>query len=795
MTLKTYEFTTDLIIDIEPTQNIRFFQNDHNSAHLVFFITDRKQPVNLTNAQVKIVLQKPDGTIVFQDNCNPIDAATGKYEVILNTQTLVVDGKGYGQIHIENGDKILECRKFELYIDKSILSQDALESTNEFLALQKAIQAGVKLEGIDIDEIVAAGNIVQEVVQARVDEKGVAHTTLKGRIDKGFQDSSDKFGVLFKNKTDWVNVVETYSHLKVAIAQGYDWTPAINKAYDDLALKGNGTLYIPDGEYWINVNGNGGIKTKDNSTLIMSDNAVLKAIPTASSWYRVINVYNKRNVFISGGQLIGDRDAHLDTVGQSGFGIEVNGSENVTILKVKASKFWGDGFCIMESSELGESKNVKVLFCQGTDNRRQGLSATGLKDGLILGCNFSNTGGQDPSAGIDIEPNAGCTCENITISVNICHGNKHGIIVYNQFDNAVLQNIAIDGNLTHNNTQEGIWANGIDGLTIGTNTAVNNGYNGFHIQNSRNVSLGTLIANKNGNHGVHLHNASGITGGIIRAERNAMNGIFFNQSFAANLTTVTTKGNEGNGIRFYKSSHNKVNNSVSLGNKSDNVYFEQYSSYNEIRNCKVKKIYEFGVVQASNSNIITLDYSASKDASEYTGMTIEIFAGSGAGEVKTITSYNKNTRQATLDSPFINAPSPGISQYQLYPATKSPYGITIADATCNYNEIKDNDLTQGGQTEIIKDLGWKTEIQRNKGCITESTGTLTYSGNGSNTTRSIAHGLAKTPSYWHVERASVDAGNAGIKYVIADETNLNVFYNTAPISGTNNVTLKWKAEV
>ncbi|KAA1803589.1 hypothetical protein FXB61_005703 [Bacillus cereus] len=183
MTLKTYEFTTDLIVDIDPPYNIRFFQNDHNSAHLVFCITDRKQPINLTNAQVKIVLKKPDGTIVFQDNCTAIDATTGKYEVILNTQTLVVDGKGYGQIHIEDGDKILECRKFEFFIDKSILSQDALESTNEFLALQKAIQVGNKLEGIDIDEIVAAGNVVQEVVQARVEKDGTEHETLKDHTD------------------------------------------------------------------------------------------------------------------------------------------------------------------------------------------------------------------------------------------------------------------------------------------------------------------------------------------------------------------------------------------------------------------------------------------------------------------------------------------------------------------------------------------------------------------------------------------------------------------------------------
>jgi hypothetical protein len=78
---------------------------------------------------------------------------------------------------------------------------------------------------------------------------------------------------------------------------------------------------------------------------------------------------------------------------------------------------------------------------------------------------------------------------------------------------------------------------------------------------------------------------------------------------------------------------------------------------------------------------------------------------------------------------------------------------------------------------------------------TTNRGTLTYNGDGSSTSKTIAHGLGAIPSYYHIERASLDAGNAGIKYVTADATNLTVYYITAPISGTNNVVLKWKAEL
>jgi hypothetical protein len=72
-------------------------------------------------------------------------------------------------------------------------------------------------------------------------------------------------------------------------------------------------------------------------------------------------------------------------------------------------------------------------------------------------------------------------------------------------------------------------------------------------------------------------------------------------------------------------------------------------------------------------------------------------------------------------------------------------------------------------------------------------GTATFSGNGSTTTFTIAHGLVGTPTSWRVEAGSADA--KGDKYVTADATNLYVTFATAPPSGTNNVVLVWSAEI
>lgn len=79
--------------------------------------------------------------------------------------------------------------------------------------------------------------------------------------------------------------------------------------------------------------------------------------------------------------------------------------------------------------------------------------------------------------------------------------------------------------------------------------------------------------------------------------------------------------------------------------------------------------------------------------------------------------------------------------------------------------------------------------------VDTKTGTLTYNGDGAATTKVIPHGLAVAPTFFQVTPSSADAGAAGIKFVSADATNLTVTFNTAPIAGTNNVKLTWKAEV
>src|SRR3546814_8527970 len=67
---------------------------------------------------------------------------------------------------------------------------------------------------------------------------------------------------------------------------------------------------------------------------------------TGSDEYDVLLVDNVHDVEISGGKIIGERDDHAGTEGESGHGIRVRGSKRVTIRDIRISKCWGDGITV-----------------------------------------------------------------------------------------------------------------------------------------------------------------------------------------------------------------------------------------------------------------------------------------------------------------------------------------------------------------------------------------------------------------------------------------------------------------
>ena len=75
----------------------------------------------------------------------------------------------------------------------------------------------------------------------------------------------------------------------------------------------------------------------------------------------------------------------------------------------------------------------------------------------------------------------------------------------------------------------------------------------------------------------------------------------------------------------------------------------------------------------------------------------------------------------------------------------------------------------------------------------KNSGTATFSGDGTTTQFSIAHGLVSTPTKVLVTPMTADA--ASDFSVTADDTNIYINYKSAPPSGTDNLKFSWFAEV
>lgn len=120
------------------------------------------------------------------------------------------------------------------------------------------------------------------------------------------------------------------------------------------------------------------------------------------------------------------------------------------------------------------------------------------------------------------------------------------------------------------------------------------------------------------------------------------------------------------------------------------------------------------------------------------------------------------------------------------------YGIEVSpSAVTDYLTIINNMVNGNKTAGMSTNNGPNNIVRNNQGYVTENGGTSNQNGNGSLTTFTIAHGLARTP-----RRISVTAGSAAANGFSAtfDATNITVTYTTAPASGSGNVVLIWEAK-
>ena len=111
----------------------------HDSArYLLFNIIDGGVPFSLVGRTVRVWGVKPDGDKVYND-LSIIDGAKGIAELQLTTQMLAVAGILQLELEIKEGTTSLSTIPFAVIIVPSLQDANAVESTNEFSVLSKAI--------------------------------------------------------------------------------------------------------------------------------------------------------------------------------------------------------------------------------------------------------------------------------------------------------------------------------------------------------------------------------------------------------------------------------------------------------------------------------------------------------------------------------------------------------------------------------------------------------------------------------------------------------------------------------
>jgi parallel beta-helix repeat protein len=301
---------------------------------------------------------------------------------------------------------------------------------------------------------------------------------------------------------------------------GSDDTSALNAS---LSAAGSGICHVSTpGVYHINpmaVDGKFGLSLNAGNTLLMDPGVILQCLTQSGTGNYAMIGCEANNTAVVGGEVIGDRAARnlptfIDGSGtdlEVGMGIEFADASGYIALGTNYHDHCCDGIFI-----TNKAANGTISDCVCNNNRRNGLSVTDGTNWTIQYSSFTNSNGNDPQCGIDMEPNSGCTVSGIQILHCSVSGNSGGGVagggsVANGIsgnNTAICSNCSVIGCTVTNNGSGGYKLPGIawdesTGCTISSNTVQNNPSGGIRVWSS--FLKGTVTKNTvSGNGGVGL---------------------------------------------------------------------------------------------------------------------------------------------------------------------------------------------------------------------------------------------------------------------------------------------------
>lgn len=158
-------------------------------------------------------------------------------------------------------------------------------------------------------------------------------------------------------------------------------------------------VFLLNGVYAVDFDeNNDALIIDDDISLILDENAVIKAIPTSNGHYSILHITGE-NVKIEGGIIQGERDDHTGSTGEFGHAIHLDGAKNVKISDTVLCDCWGDGIIFGDH----KCENVTLTHVTMDNNRRNGCSIINAETVNFTDCYFINSNGTSPQAGLDFE--------------------------------------------------------------------------------------------------------------------------------------------------------------------------------------------------------------------------------------------------------------------------------------------------------------------------------------------------------------------------------------------------------
>ena len=157
--MKIFTFTLDLLEDTRKRTPVATIKtNDLNTAVFNIQVTRGQYPFDLTDAEVRLNIEKPDQTLVLQNDATFPNRKNGQVQFTLSKQAYVLAGTHRAEVmivfHKDTSREVSVTKEFYYRVERGVLDDQVLQSRDEWTYLEKAVWAGEnELERIEAEKI------------------------------------------------------------------------------------------------------------------------------------------------------------------------------------------------------------------------------------------------------------------------------------------------------------------------------------------------------------------------------------------------------------------------------------------------------------------------------------------------------------------------------------------------------------------------------------------------------------------------------------------------------------------